>query len=343
MGDLALPAGMKFIELPFVCKHSLECYAVSIRGNPVVCFEIDGIRIGFYQSPDDPNVNWRPIVGGIGADLSFNEGTHQEIINYYNSGRLAEAAAFLNTHVGDLRTNVTLPIVDDDIGLLLKNYYNHNVLCPLTKAENESVHLPTGYYERLASRVDMAAANNRLTALLGHISKAPGDKDQALTAYLANIGSADQENFFLDLDLLGFDTLLEGGMRVVPSMSALQSSPNIEKIIGEQRNVELEAKIIAWNIVRKNVDKSVMVKGVTQDTAMVFFATNEETQIENNPLLGALDRLRLSYEVAEASLNGENPHSVVVIKGRDANTIIEHMPKPVYSGWRYHNLRVVPG
>ncbi len=345
MGDLALPAGMEFIELPFVGNHQLECRAVSIYKKPVVCLQIDGFRVGFYLNLNDKDVNWRPIIGGIGADLSFNEGNHLEIKNYYYSQRLRKAAVFLNTCVGDLRANENLPIFDDNDPSFLRTIVYNDRVCALTAAERKCVHIPLGFFTRLATRFDMAAANMRLMNFVMRIRGDGGDSDKEHEHRLIQEVLENRDQVLSDMTTLGFAVTFESDKITVPPLSDLENPPNLAEIANEQRNVELAAKADAWSVIKRCRTRSIMLKGETRDSAMVCFTVNERDP-KRNRLLHALCRLGLNHEVGYSCSRGENLRDAIIIQGKAAYAIIDYYRSlsgnPVVNH-RMSGIRAVPG
>lgn len=82
----------------------------------VVLFDINGIRIPFYLSSghagkkDVVAGKWYPFFG-IGSDYWFNKGHQSDINKYYEIGILKSIAQSLDSQIGDIRNDKTIPKV----------------------------------------------------------------------------------------------------------------------------------------------------------------------------------------------------------------------------------------
>jgi hypothetical protein len=82
----------------------------------IVLFDINGIRIPFYLSSghagkkDVAAGKWYPFFG-IGSDYWFNKGHQSDINKYYEIGILKSIAQSLDSNIGDIRNDKTIPKV----------------------------------------------------------------------------------------------------------------------------------------------------------------------------------------------------------------------------------------
>ncbi|HEV8034398.1 LPD5 domain-containing protein, partial [Yoonia sp.] len=93
-----------------------EASIIDLGGRKIVLREINGVQVPFYLSSgaagkkNVPAGKWYPILG-ISADGWINKGSEQQIVDYYGSPELRAAAQELDTSIGDIRNDTSIPKV----------------------------------------------------------------------------------------------------------------------------------------------------------------------------------------------------------------------------------------
>ena len=90
---------------------------IDMAGRKIVVRDVNGVQVPFYLSSgragkaDVPAGKWYPILG-IDPDTGWiNKGSSAEIVNYYGSDALRQAAQELDTTIGDIRNDTSVPSV----------------------------------------------------------------------------------------------------------------------------------------------------------------------------------------------------------------------------------------
>ena len=90
---------------------------IDMSGRKIVVRDVNGVQVPFYLSSgragkaDVPAGKWYPILG-IDPDTGWlNKGSSAEIVNYYGSNALRQAAQELDATIGDIRNDTSVPRV----------------------------------------------------------------------------------------------------------------------------------------------------------------------------------------------------------------------------------------
>ena len=90
---------------------------IDMSGRKIVVRDVNGVQVPFYLSSgragkaDVPAGKWYPILG-IDPDTGWlNKGSSAEIVNYYGSDALRQAAQELDATIGDIRNDTSVPRV----------------------------------------------------------------------------------------------------------------------------------------------------------------------------------------------------------------------------------------
>jgi hypothetical protein len=90
---------------------------IDMAGRKIVVRDVNGVQVPFYLSSgragkaDVPAGKWYPILG-IDPDTGWiNKGSSAEIVNYYGSDALRQAAQELDATIGDIRNDTSVPSV----------------------------------------------------------------------------------------------------------------------------------------------------------------------------------------------------------------------------------------
>jgi hypothetical protein len=91
-----------------------EAIAVNYSGRIITVLDINGVKVPFYISTGSggkakvPAGKWYPFFG-IGKDGWLNKTNEADILSYYGSPDLQQAAEYLNNNIGDIRNNKDIP------------------------------------------------------------------------------------------------------------------------------------------------------------------------------------------------------------------------------------------
>jgi len=116
---------------------------IDLMGRKVVVFDINGMNVPFYLSSGTggkknvPSGKWYPFLG-VGSDLWFNKSTN-DLIGYFGNSTLEKISKELDRHIGDVRTDETIPKVKSS-GIHI-DFINKN----LNPTENETFNTKSNY------------------------------------------------------------------------------------------------------------------------------------------------------------------------------------------------------